>query len=91
MYQKREIRQQTFPFRFGENAPIEWCDSFKTKLQSFGDVFIRSEFDIGKVDAGVEFDIEVEPGPQTKHRANRSLRETLKTVEDTYRVCWTQR
>ena len=54
-----EERNQTtdFPFRFGDNSLKEWCDSFKTKLQSFGDVFIWSALDIGKVDAGVEFDI----------------------------------
>ncbi|KAL8567370.1 hypothetical protein ACOMHN_001758 [Nucella lapillus] len=66
----RERDQTTdFKFRFGEGAPKEWCDSFRTKLQSFGDVFIKSEFDIGRVNTGEKFDIEVEQGPQIKQRA----------------------
>lgn len=58
-----------FPYKFGEGAPEEWCNRIRTKLKHFDDVFIKSEFDIGSVDAGVDFEIDVTPGPQIKHRA----------------------
>lgn len=57
------------PFKFGDNVPTEWKESFNKKLQTFSDVFIRSEFDIGRADTGHVFDIDLEPGPSIRQRA----------------------
>lgn len=62
--EKREIN-----FKLGEGLPDDFSKSFSEKLQSYSDVFIHSEFDIGRCQTGHVFDIELEPGPPVKQRA----------------------
>ena len=61
--------ESNIEFNIGDGVPEDWKNSFLGKLQSYSDVFIKSEFDVGKLNTDFQFDIEVEPGPQIKQRA----------------------
>ena len=56
-------------FKFDENAPEDWKKEFAQKLQSYGDVFKRTAFDVGQHNSGFEFDIEVDSNFQYRQRA----------------------
>ncbi|KAK7503344.1 hypothetical protein BaRGS_00005265 [Batillaria attramentaria] len=59
----------TVDFKFGEDCSPEWCTQFKSRLQSYTDVFIQGEFDIGRAKVDDAFDITLEPGPDIRERA----------------------
>ena len=54
-------------FKFGENAPHEWKKSFSAKLQSYKDVFICNDLDLGYTNE-VLHDVLLEPGPYVPER-----------------------
>jgi hypothetical protein len=56
-------------FKFGNETPKSWQESFGQKLQSFQDIFIKDEFDIGKANIDMKFEMDVQPGGDIKQRA----------------------
>lgn len=63
----REDPSPAMSFQFGEDAPSDWKQHFNERLQSYKDVFIQHEFDIGGVEAET-CDVELEPGPPIRER-----------------------
>lgn len=66
---ENDCTDDNIEFKFDKDASQEWCSNFKARLQSYSDVFIKGEFDIGRAKVYEPFDINLEPGPDVRERA----------------------